>query len=195
MNAQESSHPASTVQRAIGVLTSEPVSPVRTGPNDRVTAMLPLLSGCPQGGRVESDWMDFILSGSSATPTGGLAVTVGNTAVYLLFNLSDRHTHAMLKAARRSRRLDLMFRDGLLPIRDARLLELCCSRLPPPSQAASPMAWLQHALERAPALPAMCANAVPAFGDAQTHVAVALLPCDDMLAIREGKLTRPLGQL
>ena len=163
---------SANVELTVGLLTSEPVSPLHTAGRDRVSVAIPTLfdGSCP--GTSDTDWMDFVLSGSSATPTGCLALLVGDVALYLLFNLRDSSTRKLLDLARSQGRIDLVYRNVTLPLEERLLFQTLCRYKDKATTAASSRAWFTHASQVVPGLPTLCSLNLPSFTAARKHVAV-----------------------
>ena len=163
---------SANVELTVGLLTSEPVSPLHTAGRDRVSVAIPTLfdGSCP--GTSDTDWMDFVLSGSSATPTGCLALLVGDVALYLLFNLRDSSTRKLLDLARSQGRIALVYRNVTLALEERLLFQTLCRYKDKATTAASARAWFTHASQVVPGLPALCSLNLPSFMAARKHVAV-----------------------
>lgn len=167
----------------LGCLTTGPVPALPVSSLPQVTALVPmLLDTSTSGGRRVTESVDFILSGSSNTPTGGVALLAGSTALYLLFNLLDLPTRQMLALAQRMGRLNVHFDNALLPF-DSSKFEALTSFRKATHHDTDPHEWFQHAHGLASMLPGLCAERAPAFLAAKTHNAVFLSQIDALVAL------------
>jgi hypothetical protein len=188
MSAQVFSFTASsTIRPLAGCLTTGGPLPVPPTSGPRVTAMLPMLVDFDaSGGRFQADWLEFVLSSNSETPTGGLALRIGNAVFYLLFNLMDLCTREMLALAHREGCLHLLFKNAQVPLNASLMCEAMTAFRQATREDSFPREWFDHALGLVPGLPAMCASAQTAFHGAKTHHAVLLGQADALLALRAG---------
>lgn len=180
--------PSSTdLEPTVGILTTELVPPLQNTGHRRVSVCLPQtsLERLRPDQPAELDWMDFILSGSSDTPTGGLAVLLDDVALYFLFNLRDGATRKLLEVACRQRCIDLVYANAVVTLKERLLFRTLCEHKTKVGTEASPRAWFEHAAQLLPGLPTVCSLRLPSMMGARKHIAVLVASEATARALRD----------
>lgn len=150
------------------------IEPLQSEAKGDALCVIPLDLDAPLTEEGVLPWMDCLVEGSSPAPTLVLALVLGQSAFYLLFNAGDQLTRAAIKNIKGSRRLTVNFKSHVLT-EDGAFFD----RLWPSIRRLgnAPLGnWMERAQRLIPALPNACALQLPELRIVTSHHAVLMFP-------------------